>query len=131
MHKPVPLLCVAALAGLCILFSSYVQRTGRSSADVTIERDLELRVQPFSPSTEPVLQVTVAAGTVTLEGKIANQYDHNALIEIAKAGAGTNRIVDRLTLTEPVAKAGMSTPDTKERYGAWLAAHHHQKSITD
>ncbi|MDQ2711441.1 MAG: BON domain-containing protein [Acidobacteriota bacterium] len=93
---------------------------------MSLQRDLELRIQPFSPSAGPGLQITVVGGAVKLEGKIANQYDHDALIEIVKSGAGTNRIVDRLTVTKPVAKSGMTTQDTKERYGAWLAAHHPQ-----
>jgi len=100
MFKTVPLLCVDALAGLSMLLSSYVQNAGTSSTDVTIQRDLELRIQPFSPSAGPRLQITVVGGAVKLEGKIANQYDHDALIEIVKSGAGTNRIVDRLTVTK-------------------------------
>ena len=60
----------------------------------------------------------MADGIVRLEGNIANQYDNDAILEIAKQGAGTNRIADNLKVAVP----GFKTQEPNERYDAWLAA---------
>ncbi len=99
MFKILLLLGAISVAGLSGSIWSRVQHSDRSSTDAAIQSDLESRLAAFSQSGNLRLRVTAAHGTVKLEGRMASQYDHDALLRLVKEGAGTNKVIDNLLVS--------------------------------
>jgi hypothetical protein len=91
------LFCIFVLAGLVVCFWFITPNMTVLPTDITIASDLQARLRPLLQSSNPV-KVIVGNGVVRLEGTINSQYEHDAILEVAKQGAGTNKIQDELKI---------------------------------
>jgi hypothetical protein len=118
-------LCIFVLAGLAVFLWSFVPKMAKSSTDITIQSDLQPRLRSLSQANTP-LKVIVGHGTVRLEGTINDQYEHDVILEVAKQGAGTNKVQDALEVRLPQSR----TQERAYRYEAWQSRRRPQNDTT-
>ncbi|MBV8708787.1 MAG: BON domain-containing protein [Acidobacteriaceae bacterium] len=111
------MLCIFMLFGSALFLWSFASKFEESPTDVTIQSDLQPRLHSFSQANGSPLKVLVSHGTVRLEGTVTDQYEHEAILEIAKQGSGTDKIEDQLKTMLPPS----STQTGSYRYQAWLS----------